>query len=269
MKTALKYNPLVSVIIAVFNGEEYIERAINSILLQTYKNIEIIIVNDGSDDNTKDILKNYKENNIVVIHNSMNIGISKSRNIGGRLAKGKYIAVQDADDVSLPQRIKMQVNFLESRPDIVLLGATQYNVNKGIRKLGRYFNEEEIKRRLLLHNPIAHTSAFFPKTVYLALNGYNENFTVSVDFELYNRLMKFGNVAMIKEPLVEYYIHTNSISYKRKLLQCINSAKVRYRNIHTIGMYIFFKATAYRCIVAYTPKIITRLVSKVRSMVWF
>lgn len=264
METALVSDPLVSVVIAVFNCEDFLERSIQSILNQTYQNIELIIVDDASKDNTHSILEKYQDNNLVhIIYNQQNLGISKSRNIGGRKAKGKYIAVQDADDVSFPTRIEKQVKFLELKEGVVLLGTRRINIKNNIRSSGRYYDEDNINKIIYLTNPFAHTSAIIRKEIYDKIGGYNENYITTVDYELYIRLIKYGKIAMIDEELVEYYVHSNSISAKKRFIQCINSAKVRYINIDKIGIIKFIKATLYRCIVAYLPNWIVLLKRKI------
>lgn len=246
--------PLVSVVIAVYNGKNHIKRAVDSILNQTYKNIEIIIIDDCSTDSTINILHEYLDNiNILILQNRKNMGISKSRNIAGKKSKGKYIAVQDADDVSLATRIEKQVKFLELREDIVVLGTRCINIQNNIKYSGHYYDEKMINEMIYLSNPIAHTSAMIRKDIYDMIDGYNESFIVTVDYELYIRLIKYGKIAMLNEELVEYYIHNNSISAKKRFIQCVNSTKVKYINIDKIGITKFIKATLYRCITAYIP----------------
>ena len=117
-------NPLVSVIIPAYNANGFLSDAINSILNQTYKNLEIIIVDDGSTDETPKILKIFakKDQRIKIIRNKRNLNIANSLNIGIKSAKGNYIARMDADDISLPHRIKNQMNYLHKHPEIVILG---------------------------------------------------------------------------------------------------------------------------------------------------
>ena len=264
MVIALVSNPLVSVVIAVYNSENYIARSIESILNQTYKNIELIIVDDSSSDNTHDILEKYKDyESITIVFNQYNLGIAKSRNIGGKIAKGKYIAVQDADDVSLVTRIENQVEFLETRKDVVVLGTKRINIKNNVKNSGHYYDENKINNIVYLSNPIAHTSAMIRKDIYDKVNGYNETYETTVDYELYIRLIEYGKIAMLKEELVEYYIHNNSISAKKRFTQCLNSAKVKYKNIDKIGLYKFVKSTLYRCITAYLPNWIIELKRKI------
>ena len=144
--------PLISVVMSVYNGEKYLKRSIDSILNQTFKDFEFIIINDGSTDKSLEIIKSYDDDRIVLIDQE-NKGLTKSLNIGIKTASGKYIARQDADDVSLPDRLKKQVDFLEVREDVVLLGCRAYEVIGEKRILSRYFEENELKEigKKLIH----------------------------------------------------------------------------------------------------------------------
>ena len=117
----MKNDPKISVVMAVYNGEKYLREAIDSILNQTFKDFEFIIVNDGSTDRTREILESFIDPRIVLIHQE-HMGLTKSLNRGIALAKGKYIARQDADDISMAERLEKQFNFLESHENVALLG---------------------------------------------------------------------------------------------------------------------------------------------------
>ena len=125
-------NPLVTIFMAVYNVENFIKDSLESILNQTYKNFEFLIVNDASTDHSSEILQLYekKDKRIRVIHNKHNMGIPYTRNIGLKEANGKYIAIMDADDIALPFRIEKQVLFMENNPEIDVLG-TDYEVIGG------------------------------------------------------------------------------------------------------------------------------------------
>ena len=115
-------NPKVAVLMSVYNGEKYLREAINSILSQTFNDFEFLIINDGSTDGTADILKSYTDSRIKIINNEKNIGLTKSLNKGLKIAKGEYIARQDADDISMPERLKEEVAFLEIHKDYAVVG---------------------------------------------------------------------------------------------------------------------------------------------------
>ena len=114
---------LVSVIMPVYNGALYLREAIDSILSQTHTNLELIIINDGSNDNSEEIILSYEDNRIRYIINEKNSGICVTLNKGLDIAKGKYIARMDCDDISCPERLQMQIEYMEQNPSIGVLGS--------------------------------------------------------------------------------------------------------------------------------------------------
>ena len=113
---------LVSVVMPAYNVEKYVEEAVHSILAQTFCDFEFIIVDDGSTDRTHDILRSFSDPRIRLIFNEKNEGNYPARNRGCRLARGKYIAVMDADDVAMPERLEKQVKYMEEHPDVLACG---------------------------------------------------------------------------------------------------------------------------------------------------
>jgi glycosyltransferase involved in cell wall biosynthesis len=121
--------PTVSVIMSAFNAEAFLREAVDSVLAQTFQDFELIIIDDGSADRTPELLAEYSDPRIQVICNQSNLGAGAARNRGLGLARGKYIAVQDADDTSVPDRLAQQVAYFEAHPAVGLIGATQFYVN--------------------------------------------------------------------------------------------------------------------------------------------
>jgi glycosyltransferase involved in cell wall biosynthesis len=123
-------NPKLSVIMSVHNGEKYLREAIESILNQTFTDFKFIIINDGSTDNSLAIIRSYDDKRIRILNNGTNIGLTKSLNKALKQAKGKYIARQDADDVSLPDRFEAQLKYFVQYPEVALLGTSTYIINQ-------------------------------------------------------------------------------------------------------------------------------------------
>lgn len=124
--------PLVSVVMPAYNAENYIEDAVNSILNQTYGNFEFIIIDDGSTDRTVEILKKFTDIRIKLISHEQNEGNYPARNKGCRLAKGKYIAVMDADDIAFSERLAIQVKYMEENPEVQLCGGAYKLIGKNL-----------------------------------------------------------------------------------------------------------------------------------------
>ena len=245
--------PLVSVIMSVYNGEEFLKRAMDSILTQTFTNFEFIIIDDGSSDNSLNILEEYAKNdNRIKIVSQKNIGLTKSLNIGIKLASGKYIARQDADDVSLSQRLEKQVDFLEKNEDIVLLGTNQYEIDGEVIYTGKYFDIETINKIVYLYNPIVHTSAMFRRDFCVDISLYDESFTTSQDFEAWMRLAKFGKIAMLDDILVKRYIGNESITATKKYKQVYNGYRARKK--HNVALKSIVKYTLLHFIISSIPK---------------
>jgi glycosyltransferase involved in cell wall biosynthesis len=250
--------PKISVIMSVYNSEQYLKRSIDSILNQTFKDFEFIIINDGSTDNSAQILEEYsKNNNCIKIIIQENKGLTKSLNIGIKKAKGKYIARQDADDFSFSDRFEKQVYFLDNNIDIILLGTNKYEVYQNEERLGNYYNIDTINDLVYLYNPFAHTSAMYRKDIFIKIGLYNETFKTSQDFEAWMRFAEYGKIAMIKDVLVKRYTVDNSISSLKKFNQIKNA--LRARLLHSkFGLVKVVQTTLYQVITAYLPNYIIK-----------
>lgn len=206
----------VSVLMSVYNGEMYLKEAIESILKQTYKNFEFLIIDDASTDSSLKIIKSFKDKRIKVFRNKNNLGLTKSLNIGIKLAKYKYIARMDADDISLKDRLKKQVLYLEEHPDCLLV-ATKVRVidssgNPGLPWEADFtFSESKsIKAYLPIDNCIAHPSVMFRKDDF---GLYNEDYKNSQDYAKWLELVLKGYILeKLDEELLLYRIHKNSIT---------------------------------------------------------
>ncbi len=215
----MENRPETSVLMSVYNTERYLKDAIASILSQTYRNFEFIIVNDGSTDRTRDIVLDYKkiDGRIVLIDNERNIGVTKSLNIGLRAAKGDYIARMDPDDISLPGRLGKQLAYMKANPDIGLLGTYIKSMDENGRITGSWVypsDDISIKWRLLFANALAHPSVVYRKELAIALNGYNEELESGIDFDLWVRMSEMTKIHQLNEFLVMWRTHPGSITFK-------------------------------------------------------
>ena len=214
-------NPKVTVLMSVYNRSEYLREAIDSILSQTLMSFEFIIIDDGSTDGTWDILTEYadQDQRISLVQNRENLGLSKSLNKGLVLAKGDYIARQDADDVSLPERLATQIGCLEQQPSVGLLGTAYYSINSQGQQRALHLHPEtdtEIRWQILFHNAFCHSSVMFRRESLKRGNLlYNETLPCSQDYELWSRMLQQTSAANLTIPLVEWRKSDGAISTTR------------------------------------------------------
>lgn len=211
--------PKISVIMAVYNAEKYIKEAISSVLDQTFEDFEFIIINDGSKDKSIQIIKSFVDKRIVLIEQE-NKGLANALNNGLSVAKGKYIARIDADDVCYNERLKTQFDLLENNPEYVAVGSNADLVDDDgnfIVTTKILIEWEEIKKRLPL-NPFFHSSVMFSKEVAQRCGYYYEPIKQYYeDLILWNKMAKFGKLRNIKKALIKYRFSPNSISLRRGL----------------------------------------------------
>jgi len=223
--------PLVSVVMAVYNGEPFVRKTIESVLLQTYSNFEFIIINDGSKDSSLDTIASFKDPRIRCISRK-NKGLTPSLNEGLRAAQGTYIARIDADDIALPSRLETQVAFLETHPHIGLLGTWAYIIDENGNKKGMYtlpHAHKKIQRMMFWHNPFIHPSVMFPRAILDTVGFYNENFRYAQDYEYWSRIIKKYEVANLGEPLLLYRVFSESMTRAKKNAMRWEGIKIRFK----------------------------------------
>jgi len=233
---------LVSVIMPVYNAQGYVDKAINSLLAQTYKDLEIIIVDDGSTDGSFDICKEFsqKDERIKVFKNESNLGVVKTRNRLLQMAKGKYIALQDSDDISCSHRIRKQVEYLNLNHDVGMVGAQAVTIDeRGVKKGRWYFDTdpERLSLRLFFHSPFLTSSVMIRKST-LGEDLFSEKFTVAEDYDLYCRLSLKSRVSNLSDYLVKYRIHSKGLSKKQSKLMEPLSIEVIQNFIKQKGLVI-------------------------------
>ena len=209
------FMPKISVIMSAYNAEKYIKEAINSVLNQTFKDFEFIIINDGSTDSTKNIILSYKDSRIRLIENKENIGLTKSLNKGLRVAKGEYIARVDVDDPSMPERFEKQVSFLDRHKDMAVVGSWTQVINEETRKtyvLKNSCNPAIIKWAYIFKNQIVHSSSLFRKKAIKEAGYYNERYKYAQDFDLWFRVSRKYKMANIPKVLTKHRIHSKSVT---------------------------------------------------------
>jgi hypothetical protein len=220
--------PLVSVILPVHNGGIYLNAAISCILDQAYQRLEIIIIDDGSSDDSEFTIRSFSDPRIQFFKQA-NQGLAATLNRGIALARGKYIARQDQDDLSNPDRISLQVAYMEDHPDCVLLGswAQIMEVDRLVERFHRHpVDELMLRYQLLFNNPFVHSSVLLRRSALLEVGGYTTDpeRQPPEDYELWSRLSRIGSVANIGEVLQTYREIPGSMSrvgpspFKRRLI---------------------------------------------------
>lgn len=214
----MKKRPFVSIVMSAYNSEKYIAEAIESMLNQTYKSFEFIIIDDGSTDNSLKIIKNYQrsDSRIIVISRE-NRGLPYSLNEGIKKAQGKYIIRMDADDISMPERLEVQVMFMESSPEVGVCGSATivFGQSKEERLWNLTQNDSRLKTELLFSSVFAHPSVIIRRNVMIEHKlFYNESFLQAQDFELWSRMASCTKFCNLQSALLKYRISDNSTTTK-------------------------------------------------------
>mgnify|MGYP003990669569 CR=1 FL=1 len=211
--TKTNRQPLVSIIMATYNSSETILSSIESILNQTYKNIELIIINDKSTDDTKLNISRFINNSRVhVYNNQINIGLAKSLNKAIKASKGDYIARMDDDDISHPNRIQKQIDFFQNNMDIDVLGTSARLMDSNMNFIRKYLppeNDKDIKKNLCHSNPIIHPSVMVSREFFQKSNGYNESLRRKEDLDLWGRMAKKVKFHNLQDCLIDYRVKPN------------------------------------------------------------
>ena len=267
----MKTSPLISVIMPVFNSAKFIKESIKSILSQTYTKFELIIINDGSTDNTIKIISRFRDSRIIILSNKQRLGVAKSLNIGLKVVRGTFIARMDADDISLPHRFEKQVTFLLQNPQVGVVGTNVELINESgkkirHRKVNIYL---DVERALTYCNPIFHSSVLFQRNLIKRYGIYDENLNGAEDYDLWLRFSRHAKIINLPKTLLYYRAHAQGISFRNLQKIQISFLKTQlksiftyhyapWRIIFTIKPFImillpnFLKRWIYRKVYAYT-----------------
>ncbi|MER1994361.1 MAG: glycosyltransferase [Eubacteriales bacterium] len=214
--------PLVSVIMPAYNAEAYIGEAVSSILDQSWQNLELIIVDDASTDSTADVVRGFSDPRIRLLTNSHNLGVAASTNRAVQAAGGEYLALMDDDDLSLPDRLKAQVTFLENNREIMILGTGSYLIDpegKCFGSIGAFPESPEYYRaKLLIGNlEFCNSSAMIRKTFPVENSlPYREGYFGMQDYRFYMEASKRGNISCLADMLHRYRVHDGGMSVRAR-----------------------------------------------------
>lgn len=207
-------NPKVTVLMPVYNGEKYVAEAIESILKQTFTDFEFLIINDGSTDSSEEIIKSYNDARIRLVNNEINLKLIATLNKGLELAQGEYIARMDCDDISLPERLAKQVEFMDKHPEVGVCGAWVETIGLKSGDIWRYPSEsQEIAARLFFRNAFAHPTVMLRSSLFRQHSlYYNPEYLHVEDFALWQQCRPLFSLANIPHVLLKYRIVPTSIT---------------------------------------------------------
>ena len=208
----------VSIVVGAYNAAAFIDATIASILAQTYRDFELIVVDDASSDATVERVAAFGDPRIRVIRNPTNIGVANTRNVGVDAASGEYLAMNDHDDLSLPTRLERQVEFLDERRDVLLAATGIYSLRDRKRTAEEMppSAHHVLRWRLMTHSPVCHSSICVRLAeMRRAALRYDPSCDFGDDFDLYHRTADAGRIATLQARLVVYRWHANNASYLR------------------------------------------------------
>ena len=215
--------PKVSVVMSVYNGERHLREAVDSILSQSLSDFEFIVVDDGSTDDTWEILTSYADPRMMLVRNQENVGLSRSLNRALEMAKGEYIARMDADDVSLPERLGEQVQFLDASQDVGLISCPFIEIDQESHEV-RLFplpaTDDHIMANLLSgRNCLSHGATLFRRECVEQVGAYRDQFEFAQDYDLWLRIAERYKVANLEQPFYQQRIRPDRISTVQKPAQ--------------------------------------------------
>jgi glycosyltransferase involved in cell wall biosynthesis len=233
-----RVRPRVSVVMSAYNAEKFLREAIDSILAQTFTDFEFIIVDDGSTDRTSQILNSYSDPRIIRNRNERNLGYTPSLNWGVAHARSELIARMDADDISLPDRLALQVDFLERHPSIAVLGTGFQKMDQtGKLTSGEILlpdNPRFIQWLLAFQNTLCHPTVMFRRSIFLKSGGYDPAFMPAEDYDLWQRLSLEEMISNIQKSLLLYRKHDQNISKTQGLLQTELDLRISQRALGSL-----------------------------------
>lgn len=227
--------PQVTVLMAVFNGEAYLRRAVESVLSQTFEDFEFLIVEDGSTDSSPQILSSFDDPRVHVISNGRNIGLAASLNVGLRISRGQFIARMDADDICTPGRLEKQVDVMRVNPRLAFVGSGYRMIDADGETVGTKItalDEFQLRWVALFHTPIAHPTTLVRRSVLSEYDLiYDERYRSAQDYDFWLRILDHGEGSVLRDVLLDYRCHDDSISASQSLGQMANLHEIALDNI--------------------------------------
>jgi len=209
--------PLLTVLMAVHNGLPYLAASLESMARQTYRDFEFLLIDDASTDGSSELMQSWAERDprIRLLRQEENRGLTASLNVGLREARGTWIARQDADDISHPRRLELQMAEIGRRPELILLGTNGWLINEDSRPCGLInapCGDEGLRWSVVFYNPFLHGSVCFHREKIVALGGYDPRFRVAQDYDLWIRVLRHWPADNLRQRLIQYRVHAGSVT---------------------------------------------------------
>ena len=261
--------PRVSVILPCFNCERYVKQAIISVLNQSFADLELILIDDGSTDRTAEIANSFGNDPGFIFLKKPHTGLSDTLNYGIRRARGKYIARIDADDLWEKNKLKIQVQFLEDNPAVKMLGGSvvfideQDNIiqdRKGFNNRS-FMSYEDVRKRIIRQNIFCSSSVIYDRDICEAIGYYNTDYRTSMDYELWTRIIAKNKVVILGTVLVYYRISSQMMTQVSRKRMLEESIKIRWITLNIYPTKITEKLSVLyditRLVLHWTKKVLT------------
>ena len=235
----MQNKPLISVIMSVFNEEQYIVESIQSILNQTISDFEIIVYDDCSTDRTLEIIRGLDDDRIHIYQNHTNQGLTKNLNQALDIASGQYIARMDGDDVSTPDRFERQIQYMNSHPDTMLISCQTQSFGEESLVWKLQDDPEKLRCMMLVRPVLAHPGFMFRKELVDQYGfKYDESFRQAQDYELVSRVTRKFSIGICPYVLLKYRVHETQVSNSAKGSQFCNADRVRAYLLDELGIHL-------------------------------
>lgn len=232
----MRKTPLVSIITPAFNAEKTLREAVQSILNQSFTDFEYIIIDDASTDKTWSLIQELSadDKRIKTFRNERNVGIAGTRNRGLSLSQGKYIAWQDADDISMPQRLEKQINVLMASTGVGIVGGyLEFFNNSGVQSIRKYqTDDKDLRRTIFRYSPVAQPAAMIRRECFDIVGEYDLEYPPAEDIEMSFRIGTYFKFANVPEVLLKYRMSESSATYQKLFTIEKQTLKARLKNIN-------------------------------------
>lgn len=230
--------PVISVIMSVYNQEQFVKQSILSILRQSYGNFELIIIDDGSKDSSFKVISSFKDSRIRLIKNRYNMGLTKSINIGLKKARGEFIARMDGDDISYSNRFKLELDAFDKNKNLYLVGGQADLIRsngKKIKTTSMPTDYKSLKRVAIRFNPFVHPTIMFQKRLLTKIGYYNERFRYSQDYDFILRALSCCQCQNLPKAILGLRLTGKSISAAKHRRQQLTAVSIRLNAIFNYG----------------------------------